>query len=245
MRDTVENFIASILLSLRQPFRPNDLVDIEGHQGRVIRLTGRATTLLSNDGNHIRIPNSTVFKAMITNYTRHPERRFSFDLGVDASADLAALRDLAMQTLSGLDFVLPSPAPAVWVEQVGDSNVVMRFTGWVKQNGVDFNLARGEAIRIIKDVLEKAGFGLPEPIYRLRIDGPDTGTPAPRLRPSRIPRRLPISVRTTPLTNWCKRVNMTAAPICCRPMHPRNKARPDYGAARIARAAAWADAQAH
>lgn len=31
LRDTVENYIASILPSLRQPFAPNDDVMIEGH----------------------------------------------------------------------------------------------------------------------------------------------------------------------------------------------------------------------
>ncbi|MCB0384011.1 MAG: mechanosensitive ion channel, partial [Bdellovibrionales bacterium] len=51
----------------RQPFRPNDTVEIEGDQGKVIRLTSRATILLSFDGNHIRIPNSTVYKARIVN----------------------------------------------------------------------------------------------------------------------------------------------------------------------------------
>ncbi|MCX8226512.1 MAG: mechanosensitive ion channel, partial [Sulfitobacter sp.] len=69
VRDTVENFIASVMLSIRQPFRPNDTVEIEGDTGKVIRLTSRATILLSFDGNHIRIPNSTVFKSRIVNFT--------------------------------------------------------------------------------------------------------------------------------------------------------------------------------
>ena len=34
VRDTVENFIASILLSIRQPFRPNDAIEIEGDRGQ-------------------------------------------------------------------------------------------------------------------------------------------------------------------------------------------------------------------
>lgn len=169
VRDTVENFIASILLSVRQPFRPNDLVEIEGSIGRVIRLTSRATTLLSLDGNHIRIPNSAVFKARITNFTRNPERRFVFDLGVDAEANLSAVRDLGLKTLKELDFVLSKPEPAVWVDEVGDSTVNVRFTGWVTQKGVEFNLARGEAIRVIKETVERAGFGLPEPTYRVRL----------------------------------------------------------------------------
>jgi hypothetical protein len=83
VRDTVENFIASIMLSIRQPFRPKDLVEIEGELGHVIRLTSRATILLSLDGNHIRLPNATVFKAKIINYSRNDERRFHLRLGID------------------------------------------------------------------------------------------------------------------------------------------------------------------
>lgn len=47
VRDTVENFIASIMLSIRQPFRPNDSIEIGGDEGKVIRLTSRATILLN------------------------------------------------------------------------------------------------------------------------------------------------------------------------------------------------------
>ena len=37
------------------------------------------------------------------------------------------------------------------------------------QKGVEFNLARSEAIRIVKETIESAGFGLPEPTYRVRL----------------------------------------------------------------------------
>lgn len=47
VRDTVENYIASIMLSLRQPFRANDHVLIDAHEGRVVRLTSRATILMT------------------------------------------------------------------------------------------------------------------------------------------------------------------------------------------------------
>ncbi|MEO8123203.1 MAG: mechanosensitive ion channel domain-containing protein, partial [Burkholderiales bacterium] len=71
VRDTVDNYVSSLMLSLRQPFRANDHVVIEAHDGRVIRLTSRATILMTLDGNHVRIPNSIVFKSVILNYTRN------------------------------------------------------------------------------------------------------------------------------------------------------------------------------
>ncbi len=170
VRDTIENFVASVMLSVRQPFSPNDLVEIEGETGNVIRLTSRATILLSPDGNHVRLPNAAVFKSKIINYTREPQRRFLFELGVDSDADLAGARDTGLAAIRALSFVLDTPAPAAWIERVGDSNVVLQFSGWIDQRQTDYAQARGESIRIAKKALEAQGFGLPEPIYRVRLD---------------------------------------------------------------------------
>ncbi len=170
MRDTVENYVASLMLSLRQPFRANDHVVIDTQEGRVIRLTSRATVLMTLDGNHLRIPNSAVFKAVILNYTRNPQRRFDFELGVDADDDAEAARLLGRETLSGLDFVLNDPPPEVHIARVGDSNVVLTFFGWVDQRKADYLKAKSRSISACKVALEDAGFALPEPIYRLRFD---------------------------------------------------------------------------
>ena len=131
MRDTIENYVASLMLSLRQPFRANDWVQIDTYEGRVIRLTSRATVLMTLDGNHLRIPNGQVFRAVILNFTRNPQRRFQFDLGVDADDDARAARQLGRDTLAALDFVLDDPPPEARIIEVGDSNVVIRFLGWV------------------------------------------------------------------------------------------------------------------
>ncbi|NOE20822.1 mechanosensitive ion channel [Ruegeria atlantica] len=199
VRDTVENFIASILLSLRQPFRPNDFVDIQGDLGTVARLTSRATILISPEGNHIRVPNATVFKGRIVNFTRDPQRRFDFELGVDADADLAAAMATAGAALEGLPFVLDDPAVGAWVEKVGDSNVVLTFTGWVDQTKTSFPKARGEAIRTAKTALEAAGFGLPEPIYRVRLDGRTPDAEAQESEIQKEPTQPPFSIDQTAL----------------------------------------------
>lgn len=188
VKDTVENYIASILLSVRQPFQPRDFIALEGMQGFVIRLTSRATILMDVDGNHIRIPNSTVFKANITNYSRNPERRFSFQLGIDADSVLHEALALCHRSLASLEFVLAHPEPGAWIEEVGDSNVVIGLSGWINQTQTDFVKARSEAIRTVKTALEVAGFALPEPIYRLRIDdGAASRVPLAASEPKRRP----------------------------------------------------------
>lgn len=167
VKDTVENFIASIMLSVRQPFQPNDAVEINGDEGKVIRLTSRATILLSWDGNQIRIPNATVFKSRIVNFSRNAERRFLFDLGLAPDSDLARAVTLAQDTLAALPFVLQSPAPNAWIDAVGDSTVQLRLVGWIDQNATSLLAARGEAIRLCIAALSEAGIAMPEPTYRL------------------------------------------------------------------------------
>lgn len=169
VRDTVENYIASILLSIRNPFEVNDFVDIGGHAGNVLKLTSRATILLSPDGNHIRIPNSMVFKAVITNFTRNAERRFEFEVGIDTDQDLVAAQALALRVLGAVTGVLEDPKPLVIIESLGESNVVLRCFGWIDQRDVSFPKVRSESIRAVKQAFDHAGIVMPEPIYRVRL----------------------------------------------------------------------------
>ncbi|MCB2077893.1 MAG: mechanosensitive ion channel [Novosphingobium sp.] len=198
MRDTIENYVASLMLSLRQPFRANDHVVIDNLEGVVIRLTSRATVLMTLDGNHLRIPNGTVFKAVILNYTRNPQRRFEFDLGIDAEDDPNAARHLGVEVLKSLDFVLDDPAPTARVEQVGDSNIVIKFLGWIDQEDTDWYKARSRAIPAVKDALEEAGFALPEPIYRLRFDTPPPGG-VPSAAGAQIAQTAPVKPQPKPI----------------------------------------------
>ena len=188
VKDTVDNYVSSLMLSIRQPFRANDHVMIDDREGRVIRLTSRATILMTLDGNHLRIPNSTVFMAEILNFTRNPERRFDFVLGVDADDDPGKALKVGTEQLRQLPFVLDDPAPSGRLEEVGDSNITLRFMGWIDQTETDWFKARSAAIRAVKITLEDQGFGLPEPIYRLRFDSGSPLEIARGGRPSAAPK---------------------------------------------------------
>ncbi|MGP5042144.1 mechanosensitive ion channel domain-containing protein [Psychrobacter celer] len=170
VKDTIENYIASLMLSIRQPFRARDHIVINGQEGIVVRLTSRATILMTLDGNQLRIPNAEVFKGTILNYTKNPERRFTFELGVDANDDPLAAIKVGLDAIHQLAFVLDEPKAIAVITNVGDSNIILEFQVWVDQSETDFSKARSIAIRETKHALEDEGFSLPEPIYRLRFN---------------------------------------------------------------------------
>jgi len=182
-KDIVENYLAGVLLSIRRPFDLNDLVLIDSHQGRVIRLTASELILMTLEGNHVRIPNATVFKSFIYNYSINPRRRFDFVVGVAVNVDLVDLREHGCAVLQKMKGVMVDPAPFMIVEELGDYNVLVRFFGWVDQRTADFAKVRGEAIRRVKLALDEAGIDMPEPIQTIRLQqagaAPSETTAAP------------------------------------------------------------------
>jgi small-conductance mechanosensitive channel len=126
--------------------------------------------LLTPDGNHLRIPNAKVYKAVIVNYTRNPKRRFDFDVGVDTEQNLADAQKLAASTLAEMKGVERDPPPFCHVQSLGDSNVVLRTYGWVDQTRAEFGSVRSEATRLVKAAFDRAGIVMPNPIYNVHVD---------------------------------------------------------------------------
>ena len=185
-KETLENYLAGILMSLRQPFAPRDHVVIDGNEGVVIALTSRATILMTLDGNHLRLPNALVFRSVMLNYSRNPTRRFEFDVGMGVNEDLLLAQRIGIGSLAKIDGVIVKPPPRAYIASLGDSNVRVRFHGWVDQRSHDFLLVKSEAIRRTKLALEEAGMDMPEPIYRVQlterspaIEEQTDGTPTP------------------------------------------------------------------
>ena len=177
-RDIVENYLAGVILALRQPFEKNDHIRVETFEGKVVRLTARETIMMTLDGNHVRIPNALILRNPMVNFTRNPLRRFDFEAGVGTSDDLALAREVAVGALTGVEGVLAHPAPQALVTRLGDSTVTMQFVAWIDQRQTDFLRVRSEAIRSVKTRLEAEGLNLPSPEFMIRLDE-GRGTPTP------------------------------------------------------------------
>lgn len=166
-RDIVENYLASIMLGIQHPFKKNDLIQVGEHQGKVVRMTFRDTVLMTLDGNHVRIPNATIFKQANYNYTSNPKRRFQFSIGIGVDEDLIDVYRIGKEALLGTNGVQEEPEPEILIEGIGDSSVPVEFQGWVDQDRNEWAKVRSEAIRRTKLMLDAEGVEMPEPSYRV------------------------------------------------------------------------------
>jgi small-conductance mechanosensitive channel len=161
-RDITENFLSSLFLSLAHPFREGDLVEIAGTTGYVQRLTSRTTILMTLDGNQVQIPNATVFKSTIRNYTSNPNRREDFTVGIGYETVVPRAQEIALHVLAEHPAVLKEPEPWVLVDNLGPSTVNLRVYFWSDGSKHSWLKVRSSIIRLVKRAFQDAGISLPD-----------------------------------------------------------------------------------
>ena len=176
-RPIVENYLAGVLLSARNPFAIGDQVEVGAFTGKVMRLTSRDTVLMTRDGNHLRIPNSVIITSAMTNFSRNPLRRFEFNISVPDAADLNQAREAGVAALHAMPGILNQPAPQGLIAEISDGKATMRFLAWIDQRDTDFAKARSEAIRLLKITLDQAGIVMPQALYHVVLESDKDALP--------------------------------------------------------------------
>jgi small-conductance mechanosensitive channel len=180
-RDLLENYLASILISIRNPFRLGDLVEISDHIGVVERVTTRGTVLMNPDGNHVQIPNSIVYKSIIRNFTANPNRRDMFEVGIGFETNASYAQEVALEVLGNHPAVLKEPEPLVLVDKLGSATVNLVIYFWYDGAAYNGLKVKSSLIRLVKTSFEKEHISMPDEAREIIF--PD-GVPLRRLEAS-------------------------------------------------------------
>jgi len=162
LRDIAENFLASILLSVRNPFHSGDLIDVGGHTGVVQNLNVRSTVLRTLDGNQVQIPNATVYKSIIKNYSSIPSRRAEFTVGIGYDSSSTKAQTVIAEVLREHPAVLEKPEPLVLVEELGQATVNLHIYYWFDSATYSPYKINSAVLRQTKNALLKSGIELPD-----------------------------------------------------------------------------------
>ena len=160
-RDIAENFLASILLSLRQPFRRNDMIEVAGHIGVVQQMNTRTTLLMTLDGNHVQIPNAIIFKNTITNYTSNPNRRSDFVIRIGYDNAIRQTQQVIAQVLKDHPAVFKTPEPLVLVDQLSAATVDLRIFFWYDATQYGPGKIKSSLLRLIRRALQDSNISMP------------------------------------------------------------------------------------
>lgn len=168
LQDTLANIFAGLHLILSKQLRLNDYIKLSsGEEGRVSDITWRFTTLQSVSNNVVVVPNQSISKAIITNYSMpRQDITVSVAIGVSYDSDLEQVEAVCIKTAKQ---VLAKLDPKVEVEPVvrfnlfADSsinfNVIMHVSEFSNQY-----IVKHEFIKEITKAFRKEQIEIPFPI---------------------------------------------------------------------------------
>lgn len=189
-RDITENFLASIFLSMQRPFETGDLVEIAGVTGYVQQLNVRTTVLMTLDGNLVQIPNATVYKSTLRNFTANANRREDFVVGIGYDDSITDAQEIARRVLADHPAVLNDPEPSVLVDGLGTATVNLRVYFWLNGCEHSWLKVRSSVIRLVKHAFQVHGISMPDearevvfpqgvPVTMLEAQAPAPGADRP------------------------------------------------------------------
>jgi small-conductance mechanosensitive channel len=172
-KDTFENFLAGILILLREPFKIDDYVECDGAEGQVEAITIRDTHIRQTDGQLVVVPNAQLFHNAVTVRTDKAHRRAALIVGVAYGEDVDNARDVIAQAVRGVDMVRDDVRDIqVFAKAFGASSIDFEVTWWTGSAPVDIRASTDQVVAAIKRALDEAGIEIPFPYRTLTVNGP-------------------------------------------------------------------------
>lgn len=157
LQDIAKNFVAGILLLVRQPFNIGDSVRVGNFTGTVADITSRDTVIKTWEGEVVIIPNTTVFENPIINYSESPWRRNSLQLNLGAGQDVARITALLLEVLHNLESVADDPAPTILAEALSSTALTLTLYFWVNQQHHRLNEVKSQVVLAIHAAAAQEG----------------------------------------------------------------------------------------
>ncbi|MBZ0269813.1 mechanosensitive ion channel family protein [bacterium] len=158
---SASNLISGLFLIIERPFSVGDVITVEGVTGEVLSIDLLSVKLRTFDNLYVRMPNESVIKSKVTNFTHFPIRRADLEIGVAYKEDLARVEEILRATADANPLCLDEPEPLFIFRGFGASAVEMQFSVWSKRE--NFLDMRNSMWREIKVAFDAEGIEIPFP----------------------------------------------------------------------------------
>jgi small-conductance mechanosensitive channel/CRP-like cAMP-binding protein len=167
LQDTLGNVFSGLAIQLEHPFATGDWVSFGSTIGKVRDLGWRATTMETRDHDLIVVPNSSVTKLEIHNYSRPVSyTAMHGEVGLPYDCPPSIAKTVIMSALAQVPEVMQTPPPKVRLKSFADSAITyeLRYFIDVKQWFEDAPDVASNVSSTLWYALKRAGISIPFPI---------------------------------------------------------------------------------
>jgi len=164
-KDILQNWLAGILILLRQPFKIGDQIVVNDYEGTVDRIETRATIITTYDGQDVVIPNGDIYTNAVQVKTAHDSIRSQYDLGLGYDQDRDKAMKILRKTIEGIDGINKEKPIDILPWDQSDSWLTIRMRWWTKSERADVVKVFSKVILETQNAMDKANIDLPFPTH--------------------------------------------------------------------------------
>jgi small conductance mechanosensitive channel len=169
LKDIIENFLAGVLVIVREPFQPGDFIQSDQFKGHVMGIDVHATTIKTLDNTLVEIPNSLIYKECITNYSVFPVRRREINFEFAFQDDWAAVMEHLLAAMGAVEGVEAEPPPRIEMKDFRDESVAITLYYYVDTTRFDMMATHNRALIGFKQAVDQMEIALPVPTQMVVI----------------------------------------------------------------------------
>ncbi len=162
-QDIFENFLAGVLIMLREKMRIGDVIECEGITGKVEKITLRETHVRRLSGELTIVPNSMIFKNPVEILTDELRRRHEVVVGVSYDTDLDHAAEVIRRAVERVEGIEADKGLDVFAQEFNSSSVDFLVRWWAGSTPRDGWESKDKVVRAIKAGLDAAEIEIPFP----------------------------------------------------------------------------------
>lgn len=165
---TLQNFAGGIVILLFKPFKVGDTIETAtGKTGVIKKIMIFTTELHTFDNQVVFLPNGALANGEITNLSDGEMRRSDLQISISYGDSVDVARKVILAIMAKDSRVMQTPAPEVFISNLGDSGVELTVRYWSKYS--DAYGSKNALIEQIYETLPKKKVSFPFPQMDVRL----------------------------------------------------------------------------
>jgi len=168
-QETLQNFIAGIVIFWDKPFKIGDWIEVDGSLGQVKRVTFRSTRLQNLDGDIVVFPNTYMLSTKVINKSFNITTRCNVLIGIAYKESIERARGVLLALVKKDKRIETRPEPEVVVKNLNASSVDLQLHFWIKEERYE-DAMQYEYLEKAKEALDEAKIEIPFPHVQVVLE---------------------------------------------------------------------------
>lgn len=164
LQDTLGNIFSGFAIYFGGQFKAGDWLLVENQHAQIVEINWRSTRLRTNDDIHLDIPNNSITKQTVVNYSYPTSRHgIRMDIGLEYDASPAVVKQVLIDAALDCPRVLRDPAPTAYLKEFGDWSITYQLRFWIDDHE-PLNAINSDIRTTLWHSLKRHNIAIPFPI---------------------------------------------------------------------------------